>query len=129
MKSKILQFKKKALVIISSFLLLISANAVAQKKIYDVIPGSGPKKTTKQGLPTIKKDQNNKQDEIGAYTTRRRNLPPGQAKKIYGGSAKDYAPGQMKKRYNKEGKYKHHKKHSDNNRNNSNKKGNKNHSD
>lgn len=27
-----------------------------------------------------------------------RNLPPGQAKKIYGGSAKDYAPGQVKKR-------------------------------
>ncbi|TXF79382.1 hypothetical protein [Chryseobacterium sp. legu1] len=26
-------------------------------------------------------------------------LPPGQAKKIYGGSAKDYAPGQMKKRH------------------------------
>ena len=24
-------------------------------------------------------------------------LPPGQAKKIYGGSAKDYAPGQRKK--------------------------------
>ncbi|MBV8327570.1 quinol oxidase subunit 4 [Chryseobacterium sp.] len=24
-------------------------------------------------------------------------LPPGQAKKIYGGSAKDYAPGQVKK--------------------------------
>lgn len=27
-----------------------------------------------------------------------RRLPPGQAKKVYGGSAKDYAPGQMKKR-------------------------------
>ena len=27
-----------------------------------------------------------------------RRLPPGQAKKIYGGSAKDYAPGQVKKR-------------------------------
>ena len=27
-----------------------------------------------------------------------RRLPPGQAKKIYGGSAKDYAPGQLKKR-------------------------------
>lgn len=25
-------------------------------------------------------------------------LPPGQAKKVYGGSAKDYAPGQVKKR-------------------------------
>lgn len=27
----------------------------------------------------------------------RRNLPPGQAKKVYGGRAKDYAPGQQKK--------------------------------
>lgn len=27
-----------------------------------------------------------------------RRLPPGQAKKIYGGNAKDYAPGQLKKR-------------------------------
>ncbi|WP_447951243.1 hypothetical protein [Chryseobacterium koreense] len=27
-----------------------------------------------------------------------RGLPPGQAKKIYGGEAKDYAPGQLKKR-------------------------------
>ncbi|WP_426478744.1 quinol oxidase subunit 4 [Chryseobacterium sp. CBSDS_008] len=25
-------------------------------------------------------------------------LPPGQAKKVFGGSAKDYAPGQVKKR-------------------------------
>ncbi len=25
-------------------------------------------------------------------------IPPGQAKKIYGGNAKDYAPGQVKKR-------------------------------
>jgi hypothetical protein len=29
-------------------------------------------------------------------------LPPGQAKKIYGGSAKDYAPGQQKKYKNKQ---------------------------
>lgn len=27
-------------------------------------------------------------------------LPPGQAKKIYGGSARDYAPGQQKKHHN-----------------------------
>ncbi|MCY0968292.1 hypothetical protein [Chryseobacterium wangxinyae] len=27
-----------------------------------------------------------------------RRMPPGQAKKIYGGSAKHYAPGQVKKR-------------------------------
>ncbi|AZA93767.1 Uncharacterised protein [Chryseobacterium nakagawai] len=30
------------------------------------------------------------------YQTKK--IPPGQAKKIYGGSAKDYAPGQVKKR-------------------------------
>lgn len=36
-------------------------------------------------------------------------LPPGQAKKIYGGSAKDYAPGQQKKwNGQKHGKGKHH---------------------
>lgn len=50
----------------------------------------------------------------------RRNLPPGQAKKVYGGRAKDYAPGQVKKRndnyyndrydkkYKKNKKNKHH---------------------
>jgi len=36
-------------------------------------------------------------------------LPPGQAKKIYGGSAKDYAPGQQKKwKGEGHGKGKHH---------------------
>ena len=30
--------------------------------------------------------------------TNQKRLPPGQAKKIYGGKAKDYAPGQVKKR-------------------------------
>ncbi|MDN3692994.1 quinol oxidase subunit 4 [Chryseobacterium tructae] len=35
-------------------------------------------------------------DNGGNYQTRK--IPPGQAKKIYGGSAKDYAPGQVKKR-------------------------------
>ncbi|BAP31802.1 uncharacterized protein CHSO_2765 [Chryseobacterium sp. StRB126] len=35
-------------------------------------------------------------DNGGYYQTKK--LPPGQAKKIYGGSAKDYAPGQVKKR-------------------------------
>ncbi|WP_445223271.1 quinol oxidase subunit 4 [Chryseobacterium sp. MYb328] len=35
-------------------------------------------------------------DNSGGYQEKK--LPPGQAKKIYGGSAKDYAPGQVKKR-------------------------------
>lgn len=42
----------------------------------------------------------------GVYTTTgRTNLPPGQAKKIYGGEAKDYAPGQQKKRYKNNGQW------------------------
>lgn len=37
-------------------------------------------------------------DRVGIYPTQnRRNLPPGQAKKRYGGEAKDYARGQQKK--------------------------------
>ena len=35
----------------------------------------------------------------------KRNLPPGQAKKIYGGNAKDYAKGQQNKRNNQWKKY------------------------
>lgn len=35
----------------------------------------------------------------------RRPLPPGQAKKVYGGSAKDYAPGQVKKRGHHRGRH------------------------
>lgn len=49
----------------------------------------------------------------GVRKNRRNNgqwLPPGQAKKIYGGSAKDYAPGQQKKwKGNGHGKGKGHK--------------------
>ena len=39
-----------------------------------------------------------------------RNLPPGQAKKIYGGNATDYAPGQVKKghKHNKNSDYDSH---------------------
>lgn len=44
-------------------------------------------------------------------------LPPGQAKKRYGGEAKDYAPGQQKKYKKnknwKDGKHKEHGKHDD----------------
>lgn len=35
----------------------------------------------------------------------RRPLPPGHAKKIHGGSAKHYAPGQMKKRGHHRGRH------------------------
>lgn len=52
----------------------------------------------------------------GGEVYQRRNLPPGQAKKIYGGEAKDYAKGQQKKKkkynndnyYNDNHKDKHH---------------------
>ena len=35
----------------------------------------------------------------------RGHIPPGQAKKIYGGSAKHYAPGQVKKRGHHRGRH------------------------
>ncbi len=126
MKKQILQYKKVSLAVLSSFLLLISFNAVAQKSVYDVIPGSGPKKKTESSLPGVINGSNKKNNDRGhngsVYTGTRRNLPPGQAKKIYGGSAKDYAPGQLKKRnrYNDERwerdddgdrKHEHYKKH------------------
>ncbi len=38
---------------------------------------------------------------IGRYNNGNNGIPPGQAKKVYGGSAKDYAPGQRKKHNNK----------------------------
>ena len=44
------------------------------------------------------------------YTQNRRNLPPGQAKKVYGGHATDYAKGQQKKRYGNDKYYKHNNK-------------------
>lgn len=49
----------------------------------------------------------NAQDNDGRYKKNKRNkLPPGQAKKIYGGDAKDYAPGQQNKKYKKQKVYK-----------------------
>lgn len=54
---------------------------------------------------------------VQEYHHGRRGLPPGQAKKVYGGSARYYAPGQVKKRvyyyeYDDRGRgYKKHKKH------------------
>ena len=111
MKNKYLLIRKISVAIISFCLLLFSTTAVAQHNKADVSPVSGTKKEIKKGFPGVDKGEKNKEDEIGAYTTRRRKLPPGQAKKVYGGSAKDYAPGQRNKRDNKAGKYKHHKKH------------------
>lgn len=111
MKNKYSLIKKTSLVIISLCLSVVSTTVIAQNNNADVPPVSKTKKEIKLGLPDVDKGQKNKEYEIGAYTTRRRNLPPGQAKKIYGGSAKHYAPSQRNKRYNKAGKHKHQKKH------------------
>jgi hypothetical protein len=102
-------YKRTALVLMTMFLSMATANTFAQKSIYDVIPGSGPKnrkapttKRTGTSLPDIIKGKDSRREDDRVYDERREHLPPGQAKKIYGGRATDYAPGQMKK---------HHKKH------------------
>lgn len=48
------------------------------------------------GRPGIITGTNRNQDVY--YPRNNQRLPPGQAKKVYGGNAKDYAPGQLKKR-------------------------------
>jgi len=101
------QCKKAAMAAIFSFLLFGSINVAAQKSVYDVIPGSGPKKpkptTNTTSLPNIIRGEDRRDDGRREHAkvyrrSRRTHLPPGQAKKIYGGSATDYAPGQVKKR-------------------------------
>lgn len=112
-------YKRAGMAAIFSFLLLGSINVSAQKSVYDVIPGSGPKKqrpiAKKTSLPDIvlgdkrnRDDDNEGDDDRVANRNRRTHLPPGQAKKVYGGSAKDYAPGQLKKKKHGHGR-KHHK--------------------
>jgi hypothetical protein len=99
---KPLLLTEKSVSLLAVFLLLASFDASAQKKsVYDVIPGSGPKKTQTSKSVIIFRDKktNNKRNTYPVFTTRRKNLPPGQAKKIYGGSATDYAPGQVKKHH------------------------------
>jgi hypothetical protein len=115
----LLDFKKKSIGLLSAFLLIASFNASAQKKsVYDVIPGSGPKKTQTSKNVVIfgGRKTDSRRNTYPVYTTRRKNLPPGQAKKIYGGSATDYAPGQVKKHHGNEwngehGKKEHGEKH------------------
>ena len=48
-------------------------------------------------------DSRHKQVKYRKYNNTK--LPPGQAKKVYGGSATDYAPGQQKKHYKKNKDY------------------------
>lgn len=102
-------YKRKFISLLSAAVLLTSTSTFAQKdkSVYDVIPGSGPKKPTtektkEQKLPDIINGKDNRDDGGVIYKERRKNLPPGQAKKIYGGRATDYAPGQVKK-------HRHHK--------------------
>lgn len=88
--------------------MLFSINSYSQKSVYDVVPGSGPakKKSSSGSVYDVTRTPSHR-SHGKKY---RRNLPPGQAKKIYGGSATDYAPGQVKKRHHK---HKHHGKHKD----------------
>lgn len=107
----VLHFKKKAIGLLPVFLLITSFTAFAQKKsVYDVIPGSGPKKTTSSENMVIFRKTESRRNTYPVYTTRRNDLPPGQAKKIYGGSAKDYAPGQVKKHHGDDWNEEHNKK-------------------
>ena len=107
----VIHFKKKASGLLPVFLLIASCTASAQNKsVYDVIPGSGPKKTTTSKNTVIFRKTDSRKNTYPVYTTRRKKLPPGQAKKIYGGSATDYAPGQVKKHHGKSWKEEHGKK-------------------
>lgn len=99
-----IHYKKTGVAILCTAFLFLATGAFAQKSVYDVVPGSGPKnrkvETNRKpttSLPDIFKGTNNKRNDERIFRGNRRNLPPGQAKKIYGGSAKDYAPGQLKK--------------------------------
>ena len=111
---KILTMKKTRFLLLSATLILSVSASYAQKSIYDVVPGSGPKKTTTDkrtgnSLPGVINGHDNDYHETRrVYHRKRRNLPPGQAKKIYGGNATDYAPGQVKKHHHgHKGKGKH----------------------
>ena len=106
---KIITLKKTRFLLLSALILSISAS-YAQKSIYDVVPGSGPKKTStdkrkQTSLPGIINGDDNHRHHRIVYHRKRKHLPPGQAKKIYGGEATDYAPGQVKKHH----RYKHKK--------------------
>lgn len=90
------------MILIASF--LMSTTISAQNSVYDVVPGSGPKKET--GNKVFNNGTKKKNSKLYCYGKKRKKLPPGQAKKIYGGSATDYAPGQVKKN-----KFKKHRKH------------------
>jgi hypothetical protein len=111
---KILTLKKTRFLFLSSVLALSVSASYAQKSIYDVVPGSGPKKTSpdkrrETSVPGVINGHDDRRDSRTVYHHRKRkHLPPGQAKKIYGGEAKDYAPGQVKKHHHK-GHGGHHK--------------------
>lgn len=105
------KLQKTAITVVT--FLFLSTTITAQKSVYDVVPGSGPKKKTesKTVYDVTKKKTYEKKEGIYYPHRKRKNLPPGQAKKIYGGSATDYAPGQVKKKkgHRKHKKHHHHK--------------------
>ena len=70
------------------------------KKERPVIVTEGTEVVTVPGGPVIIDRRNDDRRDDDRVVRNRRNLPPGQAKKLYGHkSAKAFAPGQQKKRY------------------------------
>lgn len=106
---------KKGQLILAIFL-IVTGSVSAQKSVYDVVPGSGPKKKETTTVEPRKREADDRNDKVYYGKRKYKRLPPGQAKKIYGGSATDYAPGKVKKRkgwyWNDENKkwYRKHKK-------------------
>jgi hypothetical protein len=120
MKCRTTAYKRMGSAIIIGLLVTMSFNPAPQKGVYDVIAGSGPSKTrrapqprnTGSGPNINRRHQGREGDHHGDNdrefkARRRKHLPPGQAKKIYGGSAKEYAPGQQRKREHNEGGDRH----------------------
>ena len=111
---KIITLKKTRFLFLSAALALSVSASYAQKSIYDVVPGSGPKKTSPDkrrgtSVPGVINGHDDRRENRTVYHHRRRkHLPPGQAKKIYGGEAKDYAPGQLKKHRHDDDHDEHH---------------------
>jgi len=111
---KIITLKKTRFLLLSAAFILSVSASYAQKSIYDVVPGSGPKKTStgktnETTLPDIiNGNDKNHHETKTVYHRKRRNLPPGQAKKVYGGRATDYAPGQVKKHHHGHKNKNHH---------------------
>lgn len=88
-------------VLVGGLIISCSTTNTAHGKVYRAPDGT----IYRQGQ--IYKDRNGivyRNGQIYRMKSNAKQLPPGQAKKIFGGSAKDYAPGQVKKRNNRKWK-------------------------